>query len=313
MAKSSAKSSAKTVAKTAAKTAAKTSAKASKAEGKRAARAGAPRSAESGGQVQSLLRAIRILKALAQAGPGLTLTDTAHTVGLAPSTAHRLLTTLQYERLVRFDPATALWSIGVEAFNIGSAFLHIRDLAAVARPVMRRLMEESGETVNLAVEDQGEAIYLAQVECREMMRALAKSGARVPLHGSAVGKALLAAMPDSQVAKILQKRGLPKLTEQTIDTPAKLRVALQQVRDQGFAIDDEEHAIGLRCVAAVIYDEHAEPAAAVSLSGPMARIPDTRIGVLGAQVAKAAADISHELGGMPAAMLDHRAAARGTA
>lgn len=263
---------------------------------RRRGKVAAPGRARSG-QVQSLVRAISILNALSEEEQGLTLTDLAQTVGLAPSTAHRLLTTLQDQRFVRFDLERNVWLIGVQAFVVGNAFVRSRDVIAMARLHMRRLMEESGETVNLAVEDQGEAIYLSQVECRQMMRAIAKPGGRVLLHCSGVGKALLAAMPDAEVGKILQRRGLPRAADKTIDTPAKLREELQKIRGQGYAFDDEENAVGLRCVAAVIRDEFGHPLAGLSLSGPMARITDERVPLLGAMVIRAAADITAELGG----------------
>ena len=165
--------------------------------------------AERPGQVQSLVRALTIVNRLAAAAEGVTLTEVAQQVGLSPSTAHRLLTTLEQERYVHFDAERRLWSVGVQAFVTGSAFLKTRSLVATARPHMRALMEESEETANLAVEDQFEAVYLAQVESRQMVRAFARPGARVPLHCSGVGKALLSAMPDSGLAKVLHRQGLP--------------------------------------------------------------------------------------------------------
>ena len=199
---------------------------------------------------------------------------------------------------MRFDSERSAWQVGVQAFIVGNAFVRARDFVAMARPFMRRLMEESGETVNLAVEDQGEAIFLAQVECRAMMRALGTPGSRVPLHCSGVGKALLSAIDEAQVAKALQRHGLQRVTDKTIDTPAKLRAELERVRADGYAFDDEEHAVGLRCVASVIYNEHSEPLAGVSLSGPTARVTDTRVPVLGALVAKVAHEITTALGGV---------------
>lgn len=266
-----------------------------KSTAERARRAGgkAPRT----GTVQSLVRSISILNALAKEEHGLTLTDLAQKIGLAPSTAHRLLTTLQQERSVRFDQDRSVWLIGVQAFVVGNAFVRSRDVLTMSRPYMRRLMEESGETVNLAVEDQGEAVYLAQVECRQMMQAIAKPGGRVPLHCSGIGKALLASMPDREVAKILRRRGLERMTDKTIDTPARLRDSLTRIRSLGYAFDDEENAIGLRCVAAVVHDEYGEPLAGLSLSGPMARIPDDRMPLLGGIVSKTAAAITAALGG----------------
>ena len=123
---------------------------------------------EGSGQVQSLGRAIGILRVIAGADDGLTLTDIAGTVGLAPSTAHRLLTTLEQERFVRFDADGSLWRIGVGAFAVGNAFVRTRNLMQLARPHMRRLMEESGETVNLGVEDQGEAVFFHDLAQRRV-------------------------------------------------------------------------------------------------------------------------------------------------
>lgn len=248
-------------------------------------------------QVQSLVRALSLLNRIAAGDEGATLTELSQQVGLSPSTAHRLLTTLEQERYVQFDAERRLWSVGVQAFTSGQAFLRSRSLVGAARPHMRALMEDSEETVNLAVEDGGEAIYLTQVECRQMMRAFARPGGRVPLHCSGVGKALLSAMPDPALSRVLHRHGLPRVTARTRATAGALREDLAGCRTRGYAIDDEEHAIGLRCVAAVIFNENADPVAAVSLSGPMARIPDERIPLLG-QLVRARADaITAQLGG----------------
>ena len=126
------------------------------------------------GQVQSLTRALSLLRALAESGDGMTLSDVAQIVGLPPSTAHRLLTTLQQERFVRFDGAAHVWQVGVEAFIIGNAFVRTRDVVGMARPYLRRLMEEGGETANLYLEQEGEVVCMAQIECRQMMRAIAR-------------------------------------------------------------------------------------------------------------------------------------------
>ncbi len=255
--------------------------------------------AERSDQVQSLVRALSIVNRLADAEEGATLTDMAQQVGLSPSTAHRLLTTLQQERYVQFDAERRLWSVGVQAFVAGSGFIRSRSLVGVARPLMRRLMEESGETVNLAEEDEGYAVYLAQVECRQMMRAFARPGARVPLHCSSVGKALLTAMGERELSRILHRRGLPKLTVKTRHTPAALRQDLALSRARGYAVDDEEHAVGLRCVAALVHDEAEQAVAAVSVLGPMARITDERIAELGSLVRRTADAVTAGLGGRP--------------
>ena len=116
---------------------------------------------------------------------------------------------------------------------------------------MRRLMEQSGETANLAILDGTEAVFIDQVQCREMMRTIVKLGSRVPLHASGVGKALFAALPDEQVDAILKVKGLPRITEHTITSPETMWAALRVIRQRGWSFDDEEHALGTRCVAAL--------------------------------------------------------------
>lgn len=255
--------------------------------------------AERSGNVQVLSRAIAILNHLAQADGGASLTEVGNAVGLAASTTHRLLTSLESERYVRFDAETKLWSVGVQAFIMGNGFLRNRDLVRLARPHMRTLMEASGETVNLAIEDQGAAVYLSQVECREMMRTFARLGARVPMHCSGVGKALLSALDETLLNRHIDRHGQTRMTARTITGRSDLMADLAAARTRGYAIDDEEHAVGLRCVAAPIFNEHGDTVGAVSLSGPMARITDARIATLGASVAAASVRIMAEIAGKP--------------
>jgi IclR family acetate operon transcriptional repressor len=249
------------------------------------------------GQVQSLSRALKLLNALAVHPQGLSLSEVAGHVGLPNSTAHRLLTTLQNERYVRFEAERSVWLIGVQAFCVGAAFVRSRDLVTIARPYMRRLMEQSGETVNLAISDRGEVIYIAQVETQKMMRAIAGPGGRAPMHCSGLGKALLAVADAATADKLIGSMELRRETAHTLVTVEDLKRDLERVRAHGFAVDNEEIVIGLRCVAAVIYDEHGAPLAALSVSGPTARINEQRIPVLGDAVAGIAVEITAEIGG----------------
>lgn len=251
------------------------------------------------GQVQSLSRALKLLNALSYHAQGLSLSEVASEVGLPNSTAHRLLTTLQNERYVRFDTERSVWLIGVQAFRVGTAFVRSRDMVAIARPYMRRLMEQSGETVNLAIADRGEVIYIAQVETQKMMRAIAGPGGRAQMHCSGVGKALLAFNDAATSERLMSGMELRRETANTLTTALDFKRELEHIQARGYAIDNEENAIGLRCVAAVIYDEHGQALAALSVSGPTARIADQRIPLLGNAVAGIAAEITAELGGRP--------------
>ncbi len=251
----------------------------------------------SSGQVQSLSRALKLLNALSYHPQGRSLSELAREVGLPNSTAHRLLTTLQNERYVRFDADHSTWMIGVQAFQVGSAFTRSRDMISIARPIMRRLMNATGETVNLGILDRCEVIYLAQVETRKMMRAISGPGGRAYIHASGIGKALLAFSPESVVDKIFNCWDPRPLTAKTITSESALRRDLAAIRARGYAFDDEETAIGLRCAASVIFNEHAEPVAGISVSGPAARISAAKLRQLGSLAVQAAADITHELGG----------------
>ncbi len=244
-------------------------------------------------QVQSLTRALIILETLAIHDRGLSLTELARLGGLPTSTTHRLLTTLENRRFVRFNRTSNMWSIGVQSFVVGNAFARSRNYVPLAKIFMRHLMDQSGETVNLATQDQEEIVYLAQVECREMMRAFVRPGSRAPLHCSAVGKALLAAMPEVDRNRITQK----DKADGTRVYSAEFLKGLNEVVLNGYALDDEEQSIGMRCVASVIYDENGGPLAAVSISGPKARITDDRIPALGELVQQTCKDITADFGG----------------
>lgn len=246
-----------------------------------------------------MTRGLKLLEYISEAQGNVALTDLAQQAGLPNSTTHRLLTTMQQQGFVRQVGDLGLWTIGSHAFVVGSSFLQSRNLLAMVHPTLRRLMEESGETVNLAVLDTSEyqAIIIDQVQCTALMRMSAPIGGKLPMHASGAGKAFLATLPDDQVTKLLHKKGMHTYTPHTL-TPHNLKEGLAQIRKQGFSFDDEEHALGLRCVAACIFDEHREAFAAISISGPVSRITDDRVIELGALVIHAAKEISLAYGGV---------------
>jgi IclR family transcriptional regulator, acetate operon repressor len=251
------------------------------------------------GNVQALTRAILILKAAAASSDGLTLTEIVRATGLAPSTAHRLLTTLQQDRFVQFDPSQGRWRVGLGAFTIGTAFRPARDIGRSARPFLRRLAETCGETANFAILEDDMAVYLSQAPNREDVRTICKPGGRAFLHSSSLGKSMLALMPSGDVNRILESKGMVRFTERTIDTLSRMAEDLAEIRTLGYAVDDEENTLGLRCVAAAVTNEHGEPIAAISVSGPTARIPRTRVPNLGPLVRAIADELTRELGGRP--------------
>ncbi|MEO0821513.1 MAG: IclR family transcriptional regulator C-terminal domain-containing protein [Pseudomonadota bacterium] len=253
--------------------------------------------AKTAGQVRSLTRALSLMRHLAASNEGMSLTELSEAAGLPPSTTHRLLTTLEAERFVRPDPQGGAWRIGVAAFFVGSSFARSRDKLSLSRPYLRRLMEVSGETTNLFVESDGEAICIGQIESRHAMRAITGVGGRVALHASGAGKVLLAHMEPTRRNHLVSSLPLARVTATTITERSRLETSLDEVRSLGYALDDEEHALGLRCVAAPLFDEHGQAVAAISVSGPSARIPLERMPTLGRMVAQAASEATRDYGG----------------
>ena len=250
--------------------------------------------AQTGGQVQSLTRGLTLLELIADSHGSVALTELAQQAGLPNSTTHRLLSTMQQQGFVRQVGDLGLWTIGAHAFVVGSSFLQSRNLLALVHPVLRSLMEQSGETVNLAVLDLSDhhAVIIDQVQCTQLMRMSAPIGGKLPMHASGAGKAFLAHLGDEQVTALLHQKGLHYYTPKTLMSPQSLKENLALVRKAGFSFDDEEHALGLRCVAAPIYDEHGEAFAALSISGPIARMTDDRITELGALVIREARQVT---------------------
>jgi IclR family acetate operon transcriptional repressor len=252
-----------------------------------------------GSSAKSLNKAIDILVNLGQVPEGMSLPDISLMVGQPKSTIHRLLTALEGRRFVRYEPDTRLWKIGVEAFAVGSAFLRNRDITGFARPVMQALVNDSGETASLYVEDDGEIVCISQIECRQTMRVIARPGGRARMHASGSGKALLAFVSDEHLNEVVERHGLQAATEKTIKSPQALRLNLEGVRRKGYAVDDEENALGIRCVAAPVFDHTGEVIAAISISGPSARIVDHRIPPLGERVRAAGQSLTKAMGGVP--------------
>ncbi|WP_274426479.1 HTH-type transcriptional regulator BhcR [Chelativorans sp. YIM 93263] len=246
--------------------------------------------------IQSLDRAMDVLKVVADAN-GLSLTEIAQASGQAASTAYRILITLEKHGIVQFDEPAQLWHVGLEAFRIGSSFLGRTRIVEQSRPVMQRIMTATGETANLAIIDQGEVIFVSQVETHEPIRAFFRPGTRGPVHASGIGKALLAFLPQPQIEALLMRAPLDAFTKKTIVLPSALIAEIETIRARGWSIDDEEGTLGMRCIAAPIFNQLGEAVAGVSLSGPAFRVTPERDAEYGALVRSAAEEITAAIGG----------------
>lgn len=246
--------------------------------------------------VQALDRGLHLLTLISQRGR-CTLTELSMTADMAPSTVHRMLETLRQHGLVAFEEPGQTWSIGVEAFRIGSAFAKRADYLEAGRAQMRRLTDVTGETANIAIEENGDVIYVSQVDTHEPIRAFFPPGTRGHMHASGIGKALLSRMSRGATEHILGERGLPMFTPHTIIDAERLFEELKEIRGRGWAIDDEERHAGMRCLAAPIFNEFGEAIAGISISGPIVRMSDDKLTELGPVVLDSARQVTAMIGG----------------
>ncbi|MEZ5811537.1 MAG: IclR family transcriptional regulator [Rhizobiaceae bacterium] len=252
------------------------------------------------GTVQALDRGLTLMKELARSR-GLTLTDLSGRLDMAPSSAHRILSTLQKQGFADLDDISQEWSVGIEAFRVGSAFLVRTNLVEASIRQMRRLMEETGETANLAIADGGDVVFISQVETHNPIRAFYRPGSRSPMHSSGIGKALLANAPRAEVERLVHRTGLVRHTERTCATPEALFADLDEIRRRGWSLDNEERYDGMRCVAATIFNAYGEAVAGISVSGPTVRFPDEALDGIGDKVCRAADEVTRLIGGTPPA------------
>ncbi|MEZ0093214.1 IclR family acetate operon transcriptional repressor [Streptacidiphilus sp. EB129] len=219
------------------------------------------------GGVQSVERAFQLLEVLADAGGVSTLSDLATASGLPMPTIHRLIRTLVQQGYVRQDTARR-YTLGPRLIRLGETAGRL--LGSWARPYLAELMDTTGETANLAVLEAGEVVYVGQVPSRHSMRMFTEVGRRVQPHCTAVGKVLLAQLPRPEAASVLGKGPLAAHTEHTVTQPAELLAQFDAVKAAGYAVDDQEQEIGVRCIAVVV--PGAPTATALSISGPEARV-----------------------------------------
>lgn len=247
--------------------------------------------------IKSLDRAMAVFEYLSE-DQGKPLTALADELSESPATVYRILTTLQRRGLVEFDGDEQVWHIGPRAFVIGARFLRRTSLVERARPIMRKLMEDTGETANLGIEQRGQVLFLSQVETHATIRAFFPPGTLSAMHASGIGKAILAFMDDARRNRLLSRMTLEPFTAQTITDLVALRDDLAAVRDRGYALDNEEKNIGMRCIAAPVFDMNREIVAGISVSGPTSRIDPTDMARLSAPVTAAAMALTQAIGGV---------------
>ena len=247
------------------------------------------------GRVQSVERTLDLLEYLARSSSWVGVSELSNATGQPVGTIHRLLMTLVARNYVMRDGRTRLYTLGPAFRRLAGISLQTPDWTEIGTPLLRELVEISGETANLAVMEGDRAVYVAQVQPRRMVRMFTELGNRVYLHCTGCGKVLLAYQPDSVIASIIAETGLPGFTDTTITDPGQLKQELEMIRQQGYAIDNGEQEEGVRCLAAPVYDPRGKVIAAVSISGPGSRLDSRRIPTLLPHLKRIGAAISSAL------------------
>lgn len=250
-----------------------------------------------GQEVKSVKRAVDLLRSFSLDEPELSVTTLSRRLDVHKSTVSRLLSTLEAARLVDRNPQTGHYRLGMGLLELAGLVILHADLRQLAQPMLRRLADQTQETVDLAIRDNGEVINVEQVTPpnRRVLN-IGWIGRRTPLHASATGKVLLAYLPKADLESVLRSP-LTRFTENTITDVSTLRAELDLVRQRGYAVGFEELEIGLNAVAAPVVDHNGHIVAAVSVAGPSSRLSRARIEqTAAAQVMACSKDVSRALG-----------------
>lgn len=247
-------------------------------------------------RIQVIDRAVQILDLFTEHGPELTLQELALRSGLHKSTVHRILMVLEHYNIVQRGPGMDGFRLGPKLFELGMQVASYNDLRERSRPYLKRLMLETDETAHLCVLDGFEVLYLDKVEPSRSIRMTSNVGRRNPAYCTAVGKALLAFLPEEELDNVINKLDLRAFTEKTITTAAQLRNEFELVRKLGYALDNEEHEEGLKCIGAPVRDYSNSVVASISIAGPAFRLTDQRIAAIAKTVKEVTKVLSAELG-----------------
>jgi len=244
--------------------------------------------------IRAVERALDVLLCFSRDTPQWTMTEIAERLGMNKSAVHRHLATLEKKRFVQRDPATGVYQLGVRLLQMAYLTLERNDLRRIAAPFLRELCDRYRETVDLAVLDGSDVVFLDVFESPQRVKLAAAIGQRLPAYATASGKAILALMPENTVRRILSQ-GIPSTTEHAACSLEMLLEDLRQTRERGFALAEQEYEYGINAIAAPILDHSGKPAASVSVAGPTFRLTRERMIEIGPMVAAATRAISLEI------------------
>lgn len=245
--------------------------------------------------VQSVQRTLDLMEALSSAQGEVSITQLASRTGLHVSTVHRLLSTLVHRGYVRQNPETSRYYLGSKLGLLAEGAPRYADFRFHSRPILTWLTDLTNETSNLVVIEDVAAVYIEQVQCKQRVRLFNEIGSRVPLQCTAAGKILLACMPRERRDPIVERLEFKSYTPRSLASRSALLGALDLVRRNGYALDEEEFEAGVRCVAVPVLDANGNGVASVSVSAPAMRMNRARSLEILPAMRRAAADLEARL------------------
>lgn len=252
---------------------------------------------QSANPVQSVDRVFDIIEILSKYPRGLLLSDLTPLVGLPKSTVHRLLLSLSERGYVAKEIVSGRYQLTMRIFEIGSRAIGVLDIISIARPYLEHLADTSGEIVHLVERDGNDVVYLCKLDASaSSIRTASAVGLRTAMYCTGVGKAILANLPPEEIQAIWAATAIEPFTKTTITSFEALQNELQKIQISGYAIDNEEHELGVRCVAAPIFDFSDRPKYAVSISAPSTRMSDREVLHYAPMLVSASQEISRFLG-----------------
>lgn len=247
--------------------------------------------------VQSVDRLFDIIEELSLYPRGMALSELSAAVGLTPSTTHRFLASLIARSYAAKDTETGKYRLTLRICEVSTRILPGLNILNLARPYMEKLAENTEEVIHLVTRVGDEILYLNRLDSSPSAVNMGSyAGLRNPMYCTGVGKSILAFLPDDEICQIWSRTPKTQFTPNTITDFKKMKSEIEDIRKKGWAVDDEEHELGIRCVAAPIFNFEHEPVAAISVSGTLGRMDADKIERIAPMVLSSTADISKLLG-----------------
>lgn len=248
------------------------------------------------GEVKSAGRALDILELLVQFPAGLNLTDIGEHLDIPLSSLHNLMNTLLARGYLTRDEQASIYRLSSKLIQLAARHHSQHDLVSVADPIMERVSRATAEATSLAVLQDSAVVFIHKRAAQNFLQVVNPAGTKIAAHATGLGKVILAHLDDEEVERIYPNEQLATLTDKTISRKRDLKRALEEVREKGFAIDDEESSDGVWAIAAPIRNRNGRPIAALSVAAPRSRVNEERVGEWRRVLCEGAEEISQTLG-----------------